>query len=112
MKMTIIKSLFTAMAMTLGLAQTASADAISDFYGGKQVTFNVGAGAGGGFGINARMFAKYYGQYIPGKPTIVVQHMGGSGGVKAANFVYNVAPKDGSYIPMNTEVWDVDQEQE
>ena len=93
-------STIAAVATTIGFAQTASADANSDYYGGKQVTFNVGAGAGGGFGLNARIFAKYYGQYIPGKPTIVVQHMGGSGGVKAANYVYNVAPKNGSYIYM------------
>ena len=100
MKLTVLTSTIAAVAATIGFAQTASADAISDYYGGKQVTFNVGAGAGGGFGLNARIFAKYYGQYIPGKPTIVVQHMGGSGGVKAANYVYNVAPKNGSYIHM------------
>ena len=100
MKLTVLKSFVAATAITLGFAQTASADAVSDFYAGKQVTFVVGAGAGGGFGINARIFAKHAAKYFPGKPTIVVQHMQGSGGVKAANYVYNVAPKDGSYIHM------------
>ncbi len=96
-----ITSTATATACALGLsAGTATADAISDFYGGKQITFIVGAGSGGGFGINARIFAAYYGKYIPGNPTIVVQHMQGAGGIKAANFVYNVAPKDGSVIHM------------
>ncbi|MDA1326519.1 MAG: tripartite tricarboxylate transporter substrate-binding protein [Proteobacteria bacterium] len=100
MKLTVVKSFVAATAMAVGVAQTASADAITDFYKGKQVSFNVGASAGGGFGIYARIFASHFGKYVPGKPTIVVQHMQGSGGVKAANFVYNVAPKDGSVIHM------------
>lgn len=100
MKLTVVKSISAALAVTLGFAPTASADAISDFYKGKQVTFNVGASAGGGFGINARIFASHFGKYVPGNPTIVVQHMQGSGGVKAANFIYHVAPKDGSVIHM------------
>jgi tripartite-type tricarboxylate transporter receptor subunit TctC len=100
MKLTVVQSLVAATAITLGFAQTASADAVSDFYADKQVTIVVGAGAGGGFGINARIFAKHVAKSFPGKPTIVVQHMQGSGGVKAANYVFNVAPKDGSYIHM------------
>jgi len=100
MKLTVATSLIAATAAISGLAQTASADAISDFYKGKQVTFVVGASSGGGFGIYARIFATYFGKYVPGSPTIVVQHMQGSGGVKAANYIYNVAPKDGSYIHM------------
>lgn len=100
MKLTLVKSTVAVLAATVLGAQTASADAVSDFYTGKQVTFVVGAGAGGGFGINARIFASHFGKYVPGKPTIVIQHMQGSGGVKAANYVYNVAPKDGSYIHM------------
>jgi tripartite-type tricarboxylate transporter receptor subunit TctC len=100
MKLTVVKSMVAAMAVTLGFAQSASADAITDFYKGKQVTFIIGASAGGGFGINARIFASHFGKYVPGNPTIVIQHMQGSGGVKAANYVYNVAPKNGSYIHM------------
>jgi tripartite-type tricarboxylate transporter receptor subunit TctC len=100
MKLTVIKSLAAATAITLGFAQGASADDVSDFYKGRQVTFNVGASAGGGFGINARIFASHFGKYVPGNPTIVVQHMQGSGGVKAANYIYHVAPKDGGVIHM------------
>lgn len=96
-----ITSTATAMACMVGLsAGSATADAISDFYGGRQITFIVGAGSGGGFGINARIFAAYYGKYIPGNPSIIVQHMQGAGGIKAANYVYNVAAKDGSVIHM------------
>ena len=96
----ITKSLFTVAAISLFAASSASADTVSEFYKDKQVTFNVGASAGGGFGIYARIFASHFGKHVPGNPTIVVQHMQGSGGVKAANYVYNIAPKDGGYIHM------------
>ncbi len=81
-------------------AAPVAADAVADFYSGKTVTLIVGSGAGGGFGLNARLIEKYIGKHIPGKPSIVLQFMQGSGGVKAANYIYNVAPKDGSVIHM------------
>lgn len=81
-------------------AGSVAADAVSDFYKGKQITFIVGAGSGGGFGINARILAARYGRHIPGNPSVVVQHMQGAGGIIAANYVYNVAAKDGSVIHM------------
>ena len=35
-------------------------------------------------------------RHIPGNPTIVVQNMPGAGSIKAANFLYTIAPKDGT----------------
>ena len=80
------------------IAVPASADAVADFYSGKRITMIVGSGAGGGYGLNGRILANHLGRHIPGKPSIVVQFMQGQGGVKAANYVYNVVPKDGSVI--------------
>ena len=81
-------------------AGPAAADSVSDFYRGKTVTMIVGSGAGGGFGLNGRLAGKHFGKHIPGNPTVVVQFMRGGGGTKAANYVYNVSPKDGSVISM------------
>ena len=78
----------------------AMADAVSDFYKGKTVTLIVGSGAGGGFGLNGRLVGSHIGNHIPGKPSVVVQFMRGSGGTKAANYVYNVSPRDGTVISM------------
>ena len=89
-----------AAGLAMMCAMPASAASVADFYRGKTVTFIVGSGAGGGFGLNARLISKYIGNHIPGKPSIVLQFMQGSGGVKAANYIYNVAPKDGSVIHM------------
>jgi tripartite-type tricarboxylate transporter receptor subunit TctC len=79
-------------------AGPAAAGAVADFYSGKKVTMIVGSGAGGGYGLNGRLLGKYLGNHIPGKPTIIMQFMQGQGGVKAANYVYTISPKDGSVI--------------
>ena len=74
------------------------AGSVADFYKGKDLTFLVGYSAGGSYGFYARLMAEHMAQYIPGKPNIIVQHMPGGGGSKAANYFYNVAPKDGSMV--------------
>jgi tripartite-type tricarboxylate transporter receptor subunit TctC len=62
------------------------------------VTFIVGAGPGGGNDLYARLLARYMPLHILGKPTLVIQNMPAAAGVGAANYMYNVAPKDGSVI--------------
>lgn len=87
-----------ASAALLGVPSTAANAA--DYYKGKTVKLYVGAGVGGGYSFFGRIFAKSYGKYIPGKPTVVVVNMQGAGGVKMTNWAYNVAPKDGTIIGM------------
>lgn len=82
----------------LALAHHAAADAVSDFYSGKQVTIVIAAGPGGGHSVYSQLIAPYLQKAMPGNPSFVVQHMGGAGGTKAANFLYNTAPRDGSSI--------------
>jgi tripartite-type tricarboxylate transporter receptor subunit TctC len=86
-----------AMAL-LGLPAAARAEGVADFYTGRQIELIVGAGAGGGYDAYARLFARYLADYLPGHPAIVVQNMPGAGGMRAANYLYNVAPRDGSAI--------------
>lgn len=74
----------------------ARADDVADFYRGRQVDLIVGFGPGGGYDVYARLLARYIGKYIPGHPTVVVQNMPGAGSLRAANYIYSVAPKDGS----------------
>jgi tripartite-type tricarboxylate transporter receptor subunit TctC len=68
------------------------------FFKGRTVTMVIGYSAGGGYDLYARVLAKYIGQHIPGDPTVVAQSMPGAGSLKAANYIYSVAPKDGTYI--------------
>jgi len=79
-------------------AGTAAADAVADFYTNKTVTIVVSAGPGGNHSNYSLLFAPYWKKYMPGHPTFIIQNMGGAGGTKAANYLYNSAPKDGSYI--------------
>jgi tripartite-type tricarboxylate transporter receptor subunit TctC len=78
----------------------AQADPVADFYSGRQVTLIVGYGPGGGYDIYARLLARHLGRFIPGHPAIVVQNMPGAGSLRAVNYLYNVAPKDGSALAM------------
>lgn len=75
---------------------TARADEVADFYHGRQVDLIVGNGPGGGYDVYARLLARHIGKYIPGNPNVVVQNMPGAGGLRAANYIYSVAPKDGT----------------
>jgi tripartite-type tricarboxylate transporter receptor subunit TctC len=76
----------------------ATADAVSDFYVGKKVTIVVAAGPGGGHTQYSQLLAPYFKKYMTGNPSFVTQNMGGAGGTKAANYLYNSAAQDGSVI--------------
>jgi tripartite-type tricarboxylate transporter receptor subunit TctC len=88
----------------LGLLFTASVGAgaqaqpAAEFYKGKQVTLITSASVGGGYDQYARLLAKHMPRFIPGTPTIVVQNMPGADGLRAANYLFNVAAQDGSVI--------------
>ena len=83
--------------VALGFAQSARAqDAVADFYRGTQVNLIVGYGPGGGYDTAARLLARHLGRYIPGNPSIVAQNMPGAGSMRAANYLFGIAPKDGT----------------
>ena len=58
----------------------------------------VGYGPSGGYDVVARLLARHLGRYVAGNPNIVVQNMPGAGSLRAANYLYSVAPKDGTAI--------------
>ena len=76
----------------------AHADAVADFYRGKQLNLIVGYGPGGGYDIYARLLARHLGRFIPGNPNVIVQNMPGAGSLRAVNYLYKIAPKDGTAI--------------
>jgi tripartite-type tricarboxylate transporter receptor subunit TctC len=80
------------------LAMPARADAISDFYRGKELRLIISSTVGGGYDLYARTISRHLGQHIPGNPTVIPQNMPGAGGIAAANHIYSIAPKDGTVI--------------
>src|SRR5437763_144919 len=77
---------------------SAAADAVADFYKGKDLRMIISSSVGGGYDIYARLIAKHLPRYLPGNPAMVPQNMPGAGGIAGANYIYSVAPKDGTVI--------------
>lgn len=74
------------------------ADPVADFYRDKQIQIVVGYGAGGGYDLYARLVARFLGRRVPGEPGVVVRNMPGAGSLRAANYIYASAPRDGATI--------------
>jgi tripartite-type tricarboxylate transporter receptor subunit TctC len=89
-------AILAAFAATSADAQ--QADAIAKFYQGKQMNVIIFQGAGTTYDVYARLLAKHMGRHIPGNPSMVPQNMVGAGGLKATEYLYGIAPKDGSAI--------------
>src|SRR5437899_12699935 len=64
----------------------------------RPVSVYVAGTAGGGIDLYARLVGRHIGRHIPGKPTVTVQVMPGAGGIRAANYLAEQAPRDGSAI--------------
>ncbi len=82
----------------LVLVNSAGAASVEEFYKGKTLQFIVGGSAGGGYDTYTRLIGRHISQYIPGKPSAVVQNMTGAGMLIAANYIYNSAARDGTVI--------------
>lgn len=84
------------LAATSALGETAE-----EFYAKKpQMKVIISSSPGGGYDFFGRMVARYLPKYLPGSPPVVAQNMPGSGGITAANYLYNIAPKDGTVIAL------------
>lgn len=93
------KALFGAtLSGALMMAFAAPTAAVESFYKDRRVTLIVGNPAGGAYDTYSRLLARHMGRHIPGNPGFVVQNMTGAGTLVATNFLFNVAPKDGSVI--------------
>ena len=104
-----LTGLLLAAALSSALAVPASADDVADFYRGKRINLVVGYGTGSGYDLYARILGRFMGDHTPGKPTIIAQNMPGAGSRGAANWLYKVAPKDGSVIAILSQTTPTDQ---
>jgi tripartite-type tricarboxylate transporter receptor subunit TctC len=87
------------LAMTAGAAAQAERDGPPISFAGKQIRLFVGfSPTGFGYDTYGRLLARYLGRYLPGKPSVVVLNKPGAGSLNLANYIYNVAPRDGTEI--------------
>jgi len=95
-------SLPTGRALAIAAALLAAGDAAAQpseqFFARKTVTITIGYTAGGSYDLYGRMVARHLGKHIPGQPTLIAQNMPGAGSLKAANYLYEVAPRDGTAL--------------
>ena len=91
-------AVLSAAAAVLLPVHAGSAQDAADFYRGRTITLIAGFNPGGGADTYARLIARHLGRHVAGNPTVVVRNMQGAGSVIAANYVFNVSPKDGSEL--------------
>ncbi len=84
--------------LIIAVAVPAAANPVADFYKGKTIELHIGYSAGGGYDVYGRIVARHMGKYIPGTPQIVAKNSPGAGSLRAANWLYAAAPKDGTAL--------------
>jgi tripartite-type tricarboxylate transporter receptor subunit TctC len=87
-----------ALVALFALSRVGAADSVGDFYKNRTVSLVIGYSVGGGYDAYARLVARYMGKHVAGEPSIIPQQMTGAGSLRAANYIFSVAPKDGSVI--------------
>ena len=75
----------------------------------KTITIYIGNTAGGTYDLMGRLVARHLGHFLPGNPTVVPENMPGAGSLRAANHIFNVAPKDGTALGIVTDTIAVEQ---
>jgi len=92
-------TLVTASAVLLNRnAPAAPSNDVENFYKSHAISMIIGFGVGGGYDLYGRLVSRYMSKYLPGNPSIIPENMTGAGGLRAVNYLYSIAPKDGSVI--------------
>jgi tripartite-type tricarboxylate transporter receptor subunit TctC len=96
-KYVVVLGASTALLAAYAMQPALSAGA-EEFYKGKSISLIIGYSVGGGYDLYGRLLARHLGKHIPGHPTVVPQNLTGAGSLRAANFIYSAAAKDGTVI--------------
>lgn len=94
----IYRTSWSSALVALAVLPTAAPATAQDFYAGRSISLMIGAQPGGGFDIYGRVVARHISRHIPGNPTVIPKNMPGAGGARAAGYLANIAPKDGTVI--------------
>ena len=102
-RLSALAAIFACIAL---VEQAAAQSSPEDFFRGKTLRVVIPASPGAARGTSATIFTSYLRKHIPGNPTVVPSYMPGAGGAVGMNYLYNVAPRDGTAIitPLTTAV--------
>jgi tripartite-type tricarboxylate transporter receptor subunit TctC len=84
--------------VTAAATAAAQSNSAQDYFRGKSIRLEIPTGPGGAYGLYALLFAEHFGRHVPGSPTIVPEYRAGAGGIISANYLYTLAPRDGTVI--------------
>ena len=108
-----MKRTFGAAALSVTLASLIAAApakaADEDFFKGKTITIYIGFSPGGTYDLFGRMVGRFIGKHIPGNPTVVASNMPGAGSFTASNWLYRIAPKDGTALGTVSQTLAIDE---
>jgi tripartite-type tricarboxylate transporter receptor subunit TctC len=102
-----IKMLVAAFALSLSAAPPATA--LDGAFAGKTITITIGNPPGGTYDLIGRLVARHLGAHLPGHPAVIAENMPGAGSLRAAAYIFNVAPRDGTALGIVTETLAVEQ---
>jgi tripartite-type tricarboxylate transporter receptor subunit TctC len=95
------QSILLGLIAAIAALSYAQAQTAEEFYrDAKELKIITSSAGGGGYDSYSRLLARHMSKYLPGNPTIIVQNMVGGGGIRAANYIYNVAPRDGTVFSL------------
>src|SRR5260370_30229954 len=99
----------TALTLATALVALAPANADEPFYKGKTISLIIASNTSGGYDTYGRLLARHLPKHLAGNPTVVPQNMPGAGGIRAANYLYSVAGKDGTVFGIFDQAMFLDQ---
>jgi tripartite-type tricarboxylate transporter receptor subunit TctC len=86
------------MVLSARAPAVAQSNDAENFYRAHSISMIIGFGVGGGYDLYGRLISRFIGKYLPGNPGIIPQNMTGAGSLRSVNYLYSIAPKDGSII--------------
>src|ERR1700751_5794820 len=98
-----------ATVIAIGMLAAQAAYAQDGDFARKTITIYIGNPAGGTYDLMGRLVARHYGRHLPGNPTVIAENMPGAGTLRAANYIYSVAPKNGTALGIVTDTIAVEQ---
>ena len=103
------RALAAAACVLSSVSLAAAADSVEAFYKTHPIELYIGTTPGGGYDLYGRLVGNFLSKHVPGNPAVLVRNMPGAGHLSMTNWLYNVAPRDGTAIAIAPQALAIDQ---